>query len=134
METEGRSPILDFLADPGPGLRKTSDFFNLFLRVYLPLEGPPMGHLPSWKPLGEGIFELRQRPEASALRVALFNDGDRIVCTNAFAQGSGRESVNVRLAQLSKDRYFEAKSARHLEILEDAGSPEVPGPGKESVR
>ena len=131
MEPEGRCPVLDFLAEPGEGLRRASNFLGLFLRVYLPLEGPPLGRLPSCKPLGEGIFELRSRPETSALRVSLFNDGDRIVCTNAIAESGERGGAEVRTARDSKDRYFEAKSARRLEILEDTVGPRLQKPSQD---
>jgi hypothetical protein len=90
----------------------------VFLRVYLPLEGLPNGPAPSFKPLGEGLFELRGRSNASALRVTLFNDGDRIVCTNALSASDRRDCAGLRLAQLSKSCYYEAKSRDRLEILE----------------
>lgn len=118
VESEGSSPVLDFLANPGAGLRKAGDLLSVFLRVYLPLEGLPNGPVPSFKTLGEGFFELRRQPDGSAVRVALFNDGERIVCTNALARRDGRESVGLRLAQISRSRYFDAKSRQRLEIVE----------------
>lgn len=108
VDPEGRCPLLDFLAHPGEGQRPARDLLKLFLHVYLPLEGPPEGALHACKPVGEGLFELRRRPGAPALRLSLFDDGDRIVCTRAEEPSS----------RSSRQRYFEAKSARGLDISE----------------
>jgi hypothetical protein len=108
VDPEGRCPLLDFLTQPGEGLRPTRDLLNLFLHVYLPLEGPPEGSFHACKPLGDGLFELRRQPGAPALRLSLFGDGNRIVCTKAETQST----------QNSRQRYFEAKSARGLDIME----------------
>ena len=118
VDSEGRCQVLDLLDRPGEGLRAARDFLNLFLRVYLPLEGPPGGGVRPCKPLGEGLFELRRRPGEPALRVSLFDDGDRIVCTNAFAKGKAGDKAEVRSARSSRERYYEARSARGLHISE----------------
>jgi hypothetical protein len=118
VDSQGRCQVLDLLERPGEGLRAARDFLNLFLRVYLPLEGPPGGCVRPCKPLGDGIFELCRRPGEPALRVSLFDDGERIVCTNAFAKSKNGNQAEVRSARSSRERYFEARSARGLQISE----------------
>jgi hypothetical protein len=118
VDSEGHCQVLDLLDRPGEGLRAARDFLNVFLRVYLPLEGPPGGCLRPCKPLGEGLCELRRRPGESALRVSLFDDGDRIVCTSAFARGKEGDKAEIQSARSLRERYFEGRSAWGLHISE----------------
>jgi hypothetical protein len=105
VDSGGSCPVLDLL-DPYGGRREPQVFLSRFLRVYLPLEGPPVSSLPRCRPLADGIFELRSRPGGQEPAVLFFADEDqRIVC----ASTSG-----------SRSRYFAAKFVRGLQISEEA--------------
>ena len=104
IDTEGRCPVLDLLAQPGAGSPETRTFLSRFLRVYLPLEGPPTSSLPRCTPLAEGVFELRPQPRQEPVVLFFPDGGQRIVCTSALS---------------SKELYFEAKSTRSLHISEE---------------
>ncbi|HEX4962473.1 MAG TPA: hypothetical protein VF173_16680 [Thermoanaerobaculia bacterium] len=98
VDAGGSCPVLDLL---GP----KQLFLSRFLRVYLPLEGPPAASLPRCRPLTEGVFELRRRPGEPEPAVLFFADeGRRIVCASTLS---------------SRPRYFAAKSASRLRILEE---------------
>lgn len=119
VEREGRCPVLDRLDRPAPGLRTAGDFLGVCLRVYMPLEGPPTASRHLCQPLGDGIFELRSHPRQPDLSLLFFGDEDgRIVCTGVSSP-EGRKA-EIRTARLAKERYFEAKLARELEILGEA--------------
>jgi hypothetical protein len=88
------------------------------LRSRLPAEGPPR-NVELCKSLGEGIFELRRQPKGPKLRVLFFyDDGCRIVCTNAFLKAERTPRMEVRLARHLKRQYFRAKLLRRLRIEE----------------
>ena len=111
---KGRWEILapaDLLDLQGQDSRAARDFLSICLRVYLPLEGPPPFSLPHYQPCGDGLFELRHQGRGLGV---LFRDDEsrRIIYTNAGAE---------QTALLSRERYFQAKSAQGLEILEKAG-------------
>ncbi len=109
VEPEGHCPVLDLLAQPGTGSPETRTYLNRFLRVYLPLEGPPTSSLPRCKPLAEGVFELRPQPRQEPA-VLFFSDDQRIVCTSALD---------------CRQLYFAAKSTRSLHISEEALEPQI---------
>jgi len=101
VESGGLCPVLDLLNQT----REPRRFLSRFLRLYLPLEGPPVSSLPRCRPLADGIFELLSSPEGQEPAVLFFADEDRrIVCGNTLS---------------SKPRYFAAKSARGLQISEE---------------
>jgi len=103
VDSGGTCPVLDLL-NSSAGRREPQVFLSRFLRVYLPLEGPPVSSLPRCRPLADGVFELRSRAQETA--VLFFADEDqRIVCASTVD---------------SKPRYFAAKSARGLQISEEA--------------
>jgi hypothetical protein len=105
VDSGGSCPVLDLLAPTG-GRREPQVFLSRFLRVYLPLEGPPVSSLPRCRPLADGIFELRSRPGGQEPAVLFFADEDqRIVCASTLS---------------SRPRYFAAKSVRGLQISEEA--------------
>jgi hypothetical protein len=104
VDTEGRCPVLDLLAQPGSGSPESRTFLSRFLRVYLPLEGPPTSSLPRCKPLEEGVFELRPQPRQEPAVLFFPDEGQRIVCTSSLS---------------SRELYFEAKSTRSLHISEE---------------
>jgi len=104
VDTEGRCPVLDLLAQPGAGSPETRTFLSRFLRVYLPLEGLPASSLSCCKPLAEGVFELRLHSKQEPVVLFFPDGGQRIVCTSALS---------------SRELYFEAKSTRSLHILEE---------------
>lgn len=99
----------------GQDSRAARDFLSICLRVYLPLEGPPPSHLPHYQPCGDGLFELRHQGRGLGV---LFRDDEsrRIVYASAKAE--------IQAALLSKQQYFQAKSAQGLEILEAGMTPE----------
>jgi hypothetical protein len=116
VEPAGRCPVLDRLDRPGPGLRTARSFLGVCLRVYMPLEGPPTGSVHLCQPLGDGVFELRSHPRQPGLSLLFFGDEEgRIVCTGLPAVDERK--AEIRTARLAKERYFEAKLARGLEIL-----------------
>jgi hypothetical protein len=47
VDHRGRCQVLDFLDQLRSGFRAAQEFLNLFLRVYLPLEGAAQGQRPS---------------------------------------------------------------------------------------
>jgi hypothetical protein len=101
VESGGSCPVLDLLNQ----VKEPRRFLSRFLRLYLPLEGPPVSSLPRCRPLADGIFELLSAPGGEEPAVLFFADEDqRIVCANALS---------------SKPRYFAAKSARGLQISEE---------------
>lgn len=82
LDDQDRCPVLDLLAGLGPSQKGTRQFLDRFLRVYLPLEGPPSRDLPHCQSLGGGIFELRRAPGPQP-RILFFQDRPRrIVCTH----------------------------------------------------
>ena len=104
VDPQGRCPVLDLIDPSAAAPRDTRLFLSRFLRVYLPLEGPPSSSLPRCRPSTDGVFELRGQPGEQAPAVLFFADGgQRIVCTDALS---------------SRQLYFEAKSAQGLEISE----------------
>ena len=105
VDPGGSCPVLDLLGQPGSG-RETQVFLSRFLRLYLPLEGPPASGLPRCRPLADGVFELRGESRSPEPPLLFFADeGQRIVCASAPD---------------SRQRYFAAKSARGLQIAEEA--------------
>ena len=105
VDAEGRCPVLDLLAQPGAGPLASRTFLSRFLRVYLPLEGPPASSLPRCTSLAEGVFELRPQPRQEPAVLFFPDGGERIVCTSALS---------------SRELYFAAKSTRSLHISEEA--------------
>jgi hypothetical protein len=102
VESGGSCPVLDLLNQ----VKEPRRFLSRFLRVYLPLEGPPVSSLPRCRPLADGIFELLPAPGGQEPAVLFFADEDhRIVCGSTLS---------------SRPRYFAAKSARGLQISEEA--------------
>lgn len=102
VESGGSCPVLDLLNQ----VKEPHRFLSRFLRVYLPLEGPPVSSLPRCRPLADGIFELLSAPGGQEPAVLFFADDDqRIVCGHTLS---------------SKPRYLAAKSARGLQISEEA--------------
>ncbi|MFL6258465.1 MAG: type II toxin-antitoxin system RelE/ParE family toxin [Thermoanaerobaculia bacterium] len=117
VDDRGECQVLDFLTGSGPGAAQRS--MLVFLRLRLPAEGPPRS-VELCKSLGDGIFELRRQPKGPKLRVLFFyDDGYRIVCTNAFLKAERTPRTEVRLARDLKRRYFSAKRLRRLRIEEE---------------
>ncbi len=116
VDDRGQCQVLDFLTGSGPSAAQRS--MHLFLRLRLPVEGPPRS-VELCKSLGDGIFELRRQPKGPKLRVLFFyDDGYRIVCTNAFLKAERTPRTEVRLARDLKRQYFSAKRLRRLRIEE----------------
>lgn len=110
--------MLDRLDRPGPGLRQARSFLGVCLRVYMPLEGPPPRSL-HCQPIGDGVFELRSQPGQPGLSLLFFKDEEgRIVCTGLPAVDERK--AGIEKARLARERYFEAKLAREIEILGEA--------------
>ncbi|HSU83695.1 MAG TPA: type II toxin-antitoxin system RelE/ParE family toxin [Thermoanaerobaculia bacterium] len=112
----GECQVLDFLTGPSAAQRS----MLRLLRSQLPAEGPPRS-VEFCKALGDGIFELRRQPKGPKLRVLFFyDDGCRIVCTNAFRKAERTPRTEVRLARDLKRQYFSAKRLRRLRIEEES--------------
>jgi phage-related protein len=116
LDERGRCQVLEFLTAPGQD--KARQILLLFLQVRLPVEGPP--HTSALcKSLGNGLFELRRQPKGPKLRVLFFyDDGCRIVCTNAFTKAERTPRPEIELAKGLKQQYFRAKILRRLRIEE----------------
>lgn len=115
-DERGHCQVIDFLT--GPGKDKARRILLLFLQVRLPVEGPPHSSV-LCKSLGNGIFELRRQPRGPKLRIFFFyDDGCRIVCTNAFIKAERTPRSEIELARDLKQQYFRAKLLRRLRIEE----------------
>lgn len=116
VDDRGRCQVLDFLM--GSGQSAVQRFMLRFLRLRLPAEGP--SHSAALcKSLGNGIFELGRQPKGPKLRVLFFyDDGYRIVCTNAFCKAERTPRAEVKLAGDLRKQYFSAKLLRRLRIEE----------------
>lgn len=103
VDSGGSCPVLDLLNQT----KEPRRFLSRFLRLYLPLEGPPVSSLPRCRPLADGIFELLPAPGGQEEPAILFfaDEDRRIVCADTLS---------------SRPRYFAAKSARGLQISEEA--------------
>jgi phage-related protein len=118
VDDRGQCQVIDFLMGSGAGPSAAQRSMLRFLRSRLPAEGPPRS-VELCKALGDGIFELRRQPKGPKLRVLFFyDDGYRIVCTNAFLKAERTPRTEVRLARDLKRRYFSAKRLRRLRIEE----------------
>jgi len=91
-----------------------------FLRLQLPVAGPPKHNADLCKSLGGGIFELRRQPKGQKLRTLFFYDDlCRIVLTNAFLKAETTPRTELALARGLKKRYFEAKLRSGIQVLEE---------------
>jgi phage-related protein len=116
LDERGECQVLELLMGPHQSAAQRS--MLRFLRSQLPVEGPPRS-VEVCKSLGGGIFELRRQPKGPKLRVLFFyDDGYRIVCTNAFYKAERTPRTEVKLARDLKRRYFSAKLLRRLRIEE----------------
>ena len=115
-DDRGRCQVLDFLM--GSGQSAAQRVMLVFLRFRLPAEGPSH-NAALCKSLGNGIFEFRRQPKGPKLRVLFFyDDGYRIVCTNAFCKAERTPRAEVELARDLRRQYFGAKLLRRLRIEE----------------
>lgn len=115
----GQCQVIDFLMGSGAGQSAAQRSMLRFLRSQLPVEGPPRS-MELCKSLGDGIFELRRQPKGPKLRVLFFYDeGYRIICTNAFHKAERTPRTEVRLARDLKRQFFRAKLLRRLRIEEE---------------
>lgn len=116
VDGQGRCPVLDLLEGTGTARGSMSPF----LRLYLPLEGPPKCNLQLCRSLGDGVFELRRPPRGVTPEVLFFDDEDlrRIVCTSAFPEAKVAPSEEVLLAKGLREWYLETKARSELQIME----------------
>lgn len=120
LDDRGRCPVLDFIATLGANYAAAKRGLLRLLRVELPQDGPPVHNAQRCKPLGGGIFEIRRQPKGQKLRVLFFyDDGRRIVCTNAFAKAERTPRSQVEQARAARQRYLKAKFRRKLEIVKE---------------
>lgn len=116
LDDRGECQVLELLMGSSAAQRS----MLRFLRSRLPVEGPPRS-VELCKSLGGGLFELRRQPRGPKLRVLFFYDeGCRIVCTNAFYKAERTPRMGVKLARALKRRYFSAKLLRRLRIEESS--------------
>jgi phage-related protein len=121
LDTRDCCQVLDFIAELGANYDAAKRALIRVLRVDLPLNGPPTHNVDQCKPLGGGIFEIRRQPKGQKLRVLFFyDDGSRIVCTNAFAKAERTPRTELKLARELRGRYMTAKFRRKLQIVEIA--------------
>jgi phage-related protein len=120
LDGRGRCPVLDYIDGLGANYAAAKRGLIRVLRIELPQNGPPAHNAQLCKPLGGGIFEIRRRPKGQKLRVLFFyDDGYRIVCTNAFSKAETTPRTEVELARELRGRYLLARFRRMLEILEE---------------
>jgi phage-related protein len=118
VDDRGQCQVLELLAGSGADPSAAERSMLRFLRSRLPTEGPPRS-VELCKALGDGIFELRRQPKGPKLRVLFFyDDGHRIVCTNAFYKAERTPRTEVKLARDLKRLYFRAKLLGRLRIEE----------------
>ena len=119
VDPRGRCQVLDFLDQLGPNYAAARRLMLVFLQSRLPEDGPPVSNVQLCKPLGDGLFELRRQPKGQKLRVVFFYDeGRRIVCTNAFCKAETTPRTELALARSLRKHYLMAKLARELIIEE----------------
>lgn len=119
VDQRGGCQVLDFLAQLDSNYDAARRAMLLFLRFRLPEEGPPVNNVQLCKPLGDGLFELRRQPKGKKLRVVFFYDeGYRIVCTNAFCKAETTPRTELTLAKVLRRRYLLSKCRRELSIEE----------------
>jgi phage-related protein len=120
LDDRGRCPVLDFIAALGANYEAAKRALLRVLRIELPQDGPPVHNTQRCKSLGGGIFEIRRQPKGQKLRVLFFyDDGRRIVCSNAFAKAERTPRNEVEQARAARQRYLKAKFRRKLEIVEE---------------
>lgn len=119
VDQRGECQVLDFLAQLDPNYEAARHAMLLFLRFRLPAEGPPVNNVQLCKPLGDGLLELRRQPKGKKLRVVFFYDeGFRIVCTNAFCKRETTPRTELALAKALRQRYLLSKGRGELSIEE----------------
>jgi hypothetical protein len=119
VDGRGRCQVLDFLDQLGPNYAAARRAMLLFLQSRLPADGPPVSNAQLCKPLGDGLFELRRQPKGQKLRVVFFYDeGYRIVCTNAFCKAETTPRSELLISRALRRRYLIAKHTRGLRIEE----------------
>ena len=119
VDDRGECQVLELLMGSGAGQSAAQRSMLWFLRSQLPVNGTPHS-VELCKSLGDGIFELRRQPKGPKLRVLFFyDDGHRIVCTNAFYKAERTPKTEVKLARDLKRLYFRAKLLGRLRIEEE---------------
>ena len=119
VDDRGRCQVLDFLDQLGASYGAARRAMLLFLQLRLPEDGPPVSNVQLCKPLGDGLFEIRRQPKGQKLRVVFFYDeGCRIVCTNAFCKAETTPRSELLIARALRSRYLTAKRTRGLRIEE----------------
>jgi phage-related protein len=120
LDGRGRCQVLDYIDGLGANYVAAKRGLIRVLRVELPQDGPPTHNAQRCKSLGGGIFEIRRQPKGQKLRVLFFyDDGCRIICTNAFSKAETTPQTEIVLARELRERYMTAKFRRKLEILEE---------------
>lgn len=119
LDARNRCQVLDFIDGLGANYAAAKRGLIRVLRVELPRDGPPTHNSDQCKSLGGGIFEIRRQPKGQKLRVLFFyDDGARIVCTNAFSKAERTPRTELDLARELRSRYMTAKFRRKLELVE----------------
>ena len=120
LDDRGRCPVLAFIADLGANYVAAKRALLRVLQIELPQDGPSVHNTQLCKSLGDGIFEIRRQPKGKKLRVLFFyDDGCRVICTNAFAKAERTPRNEVELAKATRLRYLKAKFRRKLQIVEE---------------
>jgi phage-related protein len=117
LDNRGRPPVLDFLKGLGESYRFARSGMISLLIDKIPKLGPPRQNRNLCKPLGGGLFELRQQTRGPKLRVIFFYDsGNRIVCVRAFVKAEITPRTDLEIARSLRRLYFEARFEDGLRI------------------
>lgn len=120
VDHRGECQVLDFLDRLSSNYEAARTAMLGLLEDRLPRDGPPKENIQLCKPLGGGLFELRRQSKGRKLRVLFFyDDGFRIVCTNAFTKAEKTPQTELALARVRREQYLAAKFRQELQILKE---------------
>lgn len=118
VDHRGQCPMLEHLESLGANFAGARDKMIRLLAVQIPRQGLPRQNARICKSLGGGIYELRGQYRGQKLRVVFFyDDGRRIVCTNAFSKAEITPQGELLLGRDLRERYLRAKFRKELQII-----------------
>jgi hypothetical protein len=101
---------------------------NTALRDWTPQHGPPFEVEEQAKRLRDGIceFRAREKRQKKLPRILFFEDGMKVICTNAFLKQGSTPDDEIHRAIEMRDEYFSHGYFRHRfapRILKGWGLP-----------